>query len=150
MQVDNSSRRLKRNIQPLTDNYNLILEVQPRLYNRIGYPDSLVEMGYIAEEFDSIGLKRLVHYNSRGEIIGVNYKKVSIYLAEVVKDQHSDIEKMKAEIAALKLENTALSSANAGLQIDNGLLHKQQNVFSAQLDSLSKRMKSLEMVGTGK
>jgi len=150
LQVDNSSRRLKRNIQPLTDNYNLILEVQPRLYNRIGYPDSLVEMGYIAEEFDSIGLKRLVHYNSRGEIIGVNYKKVSIYLAEVVKDQHSDIEKMKAEIAALKLENTALSSANAGLQIDNGLLHKQQNVFSAQLDSLSKRMKSLEMVGTGK
>ncbi|MEI6412108.1 MAG: tail fiber domain-containing protein [Bacteroidota bacterium] len=149
LQVDNSSRRLKRNILPMTDDFRLILKVQPKLYNRIGYPDSLVELGYIAEEFDSLGLTRLVHYNSRNEITGVNYKKVSIYLAEVVKVHETEIEKMKAEIAALQAENIALQKANASLQTDKAGLQTQQNAFSAQLDALSKRISAMEMSGRG-
>ncbi len=150
LQVDNSSRRLKRNILPLTDNYRLILQAQPKLYNRIGYPDERVELGYIAEEFDSIGLKRLVHYNGSGEITGVNYKKVSIYLTEVVKDHENEIEKMKAEIAALRSENNGLQKINAGLQATNAGLQTQQNVYSAQLEALSKRVSAMEIGGTGK
>jgi len=150
LQVDNSSRRLKRNILPLTDNYRLILQAQPKLYNRIGYPDELVELGYIAEEFDSIGLKRLVHYNGSGEITGVNYKKVSIYLTEVVKDHETELEKLKAEVAALQAQNLALQNANASLQTNNAGLQKQQNTFSAQLDALSKRINAMEISGTGK
>lgn len=150
LQVDNSSRRMKRNIQPLTDNYRLILQAQPRLYNRIGYPDSLVELGYIAEEFDSIGLTRLVHYNSKNEIIGVNYKKVSIYLTEVVKDQEVAIANLQAEIAALKKQNNQLQQANKQLQSGNTALQQQQVMFNTQLEALAKRLSSLEMSGTGK
>lgn len=150
LQVDNSSRRMKRNIQPLTDNYRLILQAQPRLYNRIGYPDSLVELGYIAEEFDSIGLTRLVHYNSKNEIIGVNYKKVSIYLTEVVKDQELAIAALQAEIATLKKQNNHLQQANQQLQSGNTALQQQQVVFNAQLEALAKRLSALEISGTGK
>ncbi|HAD11185.1 MAG TPA: hypothetical protein DCF33_01980 [Saprospirales bacterium] len=150
LQVDNSSRRLKRNINPLTDNYRLILKAQPKLYNRIGYPDERVELGYIAEEFDSIGLTRLVHYNGSGEITGVNYKKVSIYLNEVVKDHELEIEKMKAEIAALQAENNGLKAQNSSLQTANADLSKQQNAFSGQLENLLRRIQALESSSTGK
>ncbi|MBK6998026.1 MAG: hypothetical protein IPH31_25250 [Lewinellaceae bacterium] len=148
LQVDNSSRKHKRNIQDLTDDYRLILKVQPKLYNRIGYPDSLVELGYIAKEFDSIGLTRLVFYDrGTGEVIGVNYDKVSIYLTEVVKDHEAELKKTRVEIAALKAEVAALQSANAGLRSDNSLLQKQQASFSPQLEALTKRMNALESNG---
>lgn len=150
LQVDNSSRKYKRNIQPLRDDFTLILKAQPKLYNRVGYPDDLFEAGYIAEEFDSIGLTRLVHYNGKGEIVGINYKKISIYLNEIVKTQQTDIDKMKADIAALKAEKEALRAENNNLRAENGALLSNQDEFSEQLRDLSRRMRSLEMAASNR
>lgn len=144
LQVDNSSRRYKRNIQPLMDNFALLLKAEPKLYNRVGYSDDLFEAGYIAEEFDSLGLTRLVHYNSLGEIIGVNYKKISLYLNEIVKVHHADIEKMKAEMTGLNAEINALRAENEKLRAANAALQTNQSEFSAQLNALAKRMQAME------
>lgn len=144
LQVDNSSRKYKRNIEPLRDDFTLILKAEPKLYNRIGYPDDLLEAGYIAEEFDSLGLTRLVHYNRLGEIIGVNYKKISIYLTEIVKKHHSEIDNMKAEIAALKAEKAALQKENQTLRAESSAMQSKQAEFGAQLEALAKRVNSLE------
>jgi len=145
LQVDNSSRRLKRNIQSwASEEYKLILQAQPKLYNRIGYPDTLVELGYIAEEFDSIGLKRLVHYTEDGGIFGINYSKVAMFVNEVVKEHEVRLNNLYEEIEALKAENATLKAQNTALQTDNGTLQLQQAAFGNQLEMLSKRMNSLE------
>ncbi|MCC6463335.1 MAG: hypothetical protein IT260_22890 [Saprospiraceae bacterium] len=150
LQVDNSSRRLKRNIQPMREDFSLILKVEPKLYNRIGYPDSLVEAGYIAEEFDSLGLHHLVHYYANGDVFGIDYSRVSLYLTEIVKVHQTEIEKMKAEIAALSAEKNALRTENASLRADNASLQHQQVSFDKQLDGLARRIQALETSATNR
>jgi FtsZ-binding cell division protein ZapB len=139
---DASSRRYKSNIQPLADDFSKILRVQPVTYDR---PESQGEweIGYIAEEIDSLGLTHLVEY-SNGIPDGVNYEKMILYVTEVVKAQHADIENMKAEIAALKAEKAALQQENQTLRAESGALQSKQAEFGAQLDALAKRVKSLE------
>ena len=150
LQVDNSSRRLKRNIRPMNEDFSLILKVQPKLYNRKGYPDSLVEAGYIAEEFDSLGLHHLVHYYANGDVFGIDYSRVSLYLTEIVKVHQTEIEKMKAEIAALKEEKNALRTENNTLRADNTNLMSQQQSFDKQLDGLARRIQALESTATNR
>lgn len=137
---DNSSRRYKRDITPLADDFKLILKVQPKTYTRPNAPGRW-ELGYIAEEMDSLGLNKLVFYDETGIPDGYNYGKMILYVTEVLKMHNTDIEALQQEVAALKAEKTQLQSTNAAL---NTSLQNQQSAFSAQLSELSKRMKLLE------
>lgn len=137
---DNSSRRYKRDITPLADDFKLILKAQPKTYTRPNAPGRW-ELGYIAEEMDSLGLNKLVFYNENGIPDGYNYGKMILYVTEVLKMHNADIEALQQEVAALKAEKTQLQSTNAAL---NTSLQNQQSAFSAQLSELSKRMKLLE------
>ena len=94
---DNSSRRYKTNILPLADQWNKIFELSPVQYNRQNNDDHL-EIGYIAEEVDSIGLNNLVGYDGNGNPRDVRYDRMVIYLIEMMKTQQK-------EIAALKEQN---------------------------------------------
>ncbi len=147
LQVDNSSRRLKRNIRDMEEDFTKILKIQPKFYNRIGYPDSLVEAGYIAEEFDSLGLNHLVHYYANGEVFGIAYDRIPLYLTEIVKMHQAEIEKLKAEVGALTAEKNALGAENAGLRAD---IQKQQADFGKQLDEISRRLRSLETAASNR
>jgi hypothetical protein len=137
---DNSSRRYKKDITPLADDFKLILKAQPKTYTRPGAP-GIWELGYIAEEMDSLGLKKLVSYDETGIPDGYNYEKMILYVTEILKMHNADIEALQQEVAALKAEKTQLQSTNAAL---NTSLQNQQSAFSAQLSELSKRMKLLE------
>lgn len=141
---DNSTRRSKTNIQPLVDDFKLTLKAMPKQYERPNFPGR-IELGYIAEEMDSIGLKKLCMYDSSGLIENYNYKKMILYVVEVLKMQDAAITQMQAEMDVLKKENEKLQAANAGL---NASLQKQQSAFSSQLTELEKRMKMIENVGT--
>lgn len=143
VQYDNSTRRYKYNIKPLEDNFSLILKAQPRIYTRQPH-ETITEIGYIAEEMDSIGLQHLVQRDKEGVVDGFDYTKMILYTVEVLKTQHADIEKLKAEVAALTAEKNALRTENTGLRADNTALQTQQADFGKQLESLSKRLKSLE------
>jgi len=140
VQYDNSSRRYKYNIRPLEDDFSLILKSQPRIYTRQP-EDTFTELGYIAEEMDSIGLQHLVQRDKNGIVDGFDYDKMILYAVEVLKIQHADIEKLKAEVAALTAEKNALGAENAGLRAD---IQKQQTDFGKQLDGISRRLRSLE------
>lgn len=139
---DSSSKRYKSNIGPLVDDFTKILEVQPKTYDRPG-SEGYWEVGYIAEEIDSLGLKHLVEY-SKGIPDGVNYEKMVLYVIEVAKMQQTAIAQLKAEVAALKAETSAVRTENTGLRADNTALQTQQADFGKQLEILSKRLKSLE------
>jgi len=147
LQVDNSSRRLKRNIRPMDEDFTKILKVQPKFYNRIGYPDSLIEAGYIAEEFDSLGLQPLVHYYANGDIFGISYDRIALYLTEIVKTQHADIEQLKAEVAALTAEKNTLRTENTSLHAD---MQNQQADFGKQFGEITRRLKSLETAASNR
>jgi hypothetical protein len=138
--ADNSTRRAKFNIQTLEDDFSLILKSIPRTYTRKVDPNHW-EVGYIAEEMDSLGLKKLVEYDKDGRPDGYNYEKMILYVTEVLKMQDNSIKEMQAEIAALKSQNTDLHTNNAALRADN---HAIQTTLSAQLEQLAKRMNALE------
>lgn len=121
---DSSSRKHKRNITPLQDDFYKILNAQPKTYTRPEFPGRW-EIGYIAEEFDELGLNNLVYYrkagkNPEGELAnpddgidvgdpqGVNYRKISIYLVEIVRDQQEKLEEFDREIEQLKKDIQAL------------------------------------------
>ncbi len=143
-----SSRRYKTNIQPLNDDFKLILKSQPKTYSRPGFPDRF-EIGYIAEEMDSIGLKKLVIYNKDGIVDAFEYEKMIVYAVEVLKMQDAAISKLKNEVAVLQAEKTNSDAQNANLKTENTDLKKMQSAFETQLSELARRMKLLEN-GAGK
>ena len=98
---DNSSRRYKENIQPLQDNFSLILKAQPKTYTRPDYPERW-EVGYIAEEMDSLGLTKLVSYDEEGIPDGFNYEKMILYVNEILKMHQTDLDSKEQEIADLE------------------------------------------------
>ena len=137
---ETSSRRFKQNIQPLVDDFRLILKAQPKTYTRPALPNKY-EIGYIAEEMDSIGLKNLIYYDAEGVVEGYNYEKTILYAVEVLKMQDAALAKMQAELDALKKEKSDLAAQNSTL---DAALKSQQAQFSAQLSELEKRMKMIE------
>ena len=82
---DNSTRRDKRNITPLEDDFAKIMQLQPRKYTRPDEPGNW-EIGYIAEEAKSLGLDHLVYYDEKNRPDGINYRKLCLYLVEIVRE----------------------------------------------------------------
>lgn len=82
---DNSTRRDKRNITPLSDDFGKIMQLQPRKYTRPFDKESW-EIGYIAEEAKSLGLHNLVFHDEDNKPDGINYRKLCLYLVEIVRE----------------------------------------------------------------
>jgi hypothetical protein len=140
--INTSSRRYKTNIKPFDTDFTKILQLQPRIYNRKDNDPNTFEIGYIAEEADSLGMKNLVLYDDQNRPNSLIYKKFVLYTNEVVKMHHADIAQLKAEVAALTAEKNALRTENASLRAD---AQSQQANFSKQMDELSRRLRSLEV-----
>jgi hypothetical protein len=87
---DNSSRRDKRNITPLKEDFGKIMQLQPRKYTRPNKPENW-EIGYIAEEAKSLGLDHLVFYDEDNNPDGINYRKLCLYLVEIVREHESKL-----------------------------------------------------------
>ena len=90
---DTSTQRNKENIQTLEEDFFKILEVQPKSFT--DKSSGLTEIGYIAEDFDQIGLKNLVIYDKEGLPDGLKYDKIPLYLLEVIKKQQKDIAELQ-------------------------------------------------------
>ena len=85
--------------------------MEPKLYQlREGYgPPDAWSFGYIAEDLEEAGLRNFVIYDEKGRPDGVKYKKVALYVNEVVKDHQEMIEQLLAEVAALRERVNELS-----------------------------------------
>jgi hypothetical protein len=80
-----SSAKYKDNIQPLRDDFYKILHTDPKSFTC--RTTGQRGIGFIAEEFDNLGLGNLVVYDEHGEPDSIQYKLISVYLIEVLKDQ---------------------------------------------------------------
>ncbi|MBI5744545.1 MAG: hypothetical protein HY952_08355 [Elusimicrobia bacterium] len=94
-----SSRRYKKDILGLDDDFFKILKVRAKSFNEIN--TGRHEVGFIAEEFDAAGLKDLVVYDAAGRPDAIKYDRVPLYLLEVIKAQQARIEAERAKSAEL-------------------------------------------------
>ncbi len=90
--INTSSEKIKENIRTFQTKFDAILDARPVTFNYKGQDQS--SLGYIAEEFDALGLKDLVYYQN-GKPEGIHYDKMSVYLLEVLKTLKNDVEELK-------------------------------------------------------
>jgi hypothetical protein len=129
---DNSSRRFKENITPLKDDFERLLQMEPRTYTRPGNPDRW-EIGYIAEEFHDAGLTRLVEYDKEGQPDGINYEKICIYLNEIVKRQQSELEVLRSRVAS---HESRVASQDKEMEELKGRLTAMEKLFRETVAAL--------------
>lgn len=102
---ESSSRRYKQNIRPL-DHRDIarIMTIEAKQYEmKKEYgPSGWSTIGYLAEDLHEAGLSDLVIYDEQGKPDGVKYKKIALYVNEVVKSQQKIIQQLQTEVEALK------------------------------------------------
>ena len=93
------------------DDFDKLLKAVPMTYTRPNAPGRW-EIGFIAEDFDALGLKKLVDYGEGGEVEGINYEKICLYLTAIARKQGDRLtaqeQKHSAEVNTLKAENADL------------------------------------------
>jgi hypothetical protein len=99
-----SDRRLKEDIQPMTDGLERVMKLKPVTYN--WKSDGAFDDGFIAQDLQEI--PEFAHrVNPIGErdgemYYGVDYMKFVGVLTAAIQEQQQMIEELKAEVAALK------------------------------------------------
>ena len=91
-----SSERCKKDVEKLEKDFHQVLKVEPKKY--VDNASGQKEIGYIAEEFDELGLDDLVIYDGAGRPNGLKYDRITLYLVELVKEQQQRIETLEAAL----------------------------------------------------
>jgi hypothetical protein len=106
---ETSTQRNKENIQPLDSDFDRIFQAEPKVY--IDKASGQREIGYIAEEFDALGLTDLVIYDADGQPNGLKYERISLYLLEVMKERSDSFTRLETQVAAMQAQLQALLAA---------------------------------------
>lgn len=101
--IDTSSARFKENISDLAAAFDRLLDARPKTYTRPGRAENF-EIGYIAEDFEALGLDQLLFRDDEGKPFSINYPKISMFLVEIVRAQRSDLAALRDEIADLRTD----------------------------------------------
>lgn len=91
-----SARIYKTNIRDFEDNWDGILSLQPKIFNKV--KNGLEGIGYIAEDVEELGLEKLLIRFPDGKLKGLKYDKFTLYAIEVIKEQEKRITKLENEI----------------------------------------------------
>ncbi|QQS41639.1 MAG: tail fiber domain-containing protein [Acidobacteriota bacterium] len=95
-----SSIRYKENIRVFDHGLDLVSRLKPVTFDwKAG---GRRDIGFVAEDVASVD-PLLVTFNEDGQIEGVKYDRISVVLINAVKEQQTEIERLKAEIESLKL-----------------------------------------------
>ena len=161
--IETSSLRFKQNVRPVEKNFLDILQLEPKTYElkKTGKTD----IGYIAEDLDALGFHELVSYDSDGLPAGINYSRISLYLAEVVKQQQIDINALKqraginvgemiinqagsigeGQISSVTPSSVSKILSQLGMSLADGVA-KFKGVFADRLVVKTARINKMEMV----
>lgn len=111
--VSSSSKRYKKNITHYEfEGPEKLLNLAPVKYQ---YKRSKREnhqvtnkewaYGYIAEDVLAAGVHEVVAYTKDGEVEGIDYGLLSVFVLELVKKQQNEIESLRQEVAKLRSDN---------------------------------------------
>ena len=93
---ESSSKKYKDNIQDFEQDFSKIYQAEPKIYT--DKASGQREIGFIAEEFDALGLNELVIYDADSNPIGLKYDKISLYLLELMKNNDTEMSAMQEKI----------------------------------------------------
>ena len=101
-----SSETIKNTIENLTMNTSMIDNLQPRTYYYNSDPESGLQVGYIAEEVETITTHFATYNRPKGKPVNINYNSILVFLVEEVKKLKRDNTDLMTRI--LNLENKNL------------------------------------------
>ncbi|MDD4615422.1 MAG: hypothetical protein PHI40_08490, partial [Caldisericia bacterium] len=125
--VTSSSLRYKHDIIPFVENWSLILQTFPKAFKYDGSNQS--DVGYIAEDFDALGLSDLVLYDKKGRPNAIKYDRITLYNTEILKQHQEDIDALKL-IAGINIEGDYGSGALSGSRASNSITSLVVNLLS--------------------
>jgi hypothetical protein len=87
-----SSARYKENILPYTRGLTTVSALAPVTFNGIG--ESLTRAGFIAEDFDALGLTEFVNYNAEGQPDSIDYPNLTALLVKAVQELSAQVDSL--------------------------------------------------------
>jgi hypothetical protein len=100
----NSDRRLKKNIEPMTDNLAKVLKLEPVTYNwKNPQFATTTQLGFIAQDVKAI-VPELVNTDASTTMEAVDYARVTPILVGAVQELNQKISDQQKEIDTLKKE----------------------------------------------
>jgi len=113
-----SARKYKANIETASDvidKAKLILTIQPSSWlDKNEVAQGIAKQrhyGFIADEFHEKGLGEVVIYNSKGEVEGLAYERLSMYQNVILTEHEQEIQRLKQEVSNLKTKVEELEAA---------------------------------------
>lgn len=99
-----SARKYKTEItkpQEVIEKAEKILQIEPAQWKDKAeiktHGDSKLYHGFIADEFHDLGLTEVVQYNDEGEVEGLSYDRLTIYLLPLIKNLYKEIAELKKQ-----------------------------------------------------
>ncbi len=114
--TQNSDRRLKHHITPLSNALDKVLKINGMNYywKDTTTHDSRLQAGVIAQEVQAV-MPELVTADHKG-ILSVNYQGITPYLIESIKILKNKNDDLQQQITELKQQNTALNNLKADVE----------------------------------
>ena len=128
-----SSKRFKRDIKPMGDASEAILDLKPITfrYKKELDPKSIPQFGLVAEEVERVN-PDLVSHDSKGEIYTVRYEAVNAMLLNEFLKEHRNVQELQARLAQ---QQKSFESKLAGEQKQIDALTAGLQKVSAQLEA---------------
>ena len=98
-----SSRKTKKNIEPLTGNFiSKLLSLQPVSFDWKDQPEDMPyrrNYGLIAEDVASLTneMESIVNYNQDNEAVSISYDRLTVFLTLAIKELKAEIDQLKGE-----------------------------------------------------
>lgn len=99
-----SARKYKtaiKHLDELSEKAERMLEITPAKWvdkeALKNYNDDSNYYGFIADEFHDLGLTEVVQYNDEGEVEGLSYDRLTIYLLPLIKNLYNEIAELKKQ-----------------------------------------------------
>jgi hypothetical protein len=87
-----SSARYKENILPYTRGLTTVSAMNPVSFNGIG--ESVTRAGFIAEDFDTLGLTEFVNYTAEGQPDSIDYPNLTALLVKAVQELSAQVDSL--------------------------------------------------------
>ncbi len=116
-----SSLRYKKDVTRFAGGLDVVSRLRPISFTWKDHPER--DLGFAAEDVAAID-PLLVTHNTKGEIEGVKYDRLTAVLTNAVQQQQRTIETLQQQNAAVKNENTAIKARLDRLERSLGNLQR--------------------------
>jgi len=97
-----SDRRLKDNIETITDGTAKVMAMNPVTHTWKADPEAPAVHGFIAQEMQDVIPEAVTGEDGGDEMMSMDYGRITPVIVAALQDAHKEIKNLKAEIAALK------------------------------------------------